>query len=289
MRITGAARVAAVMGWPIRHSLSPALHGFWFERHGIDGAYVPLAVRPEDAEAVIRTLPRLGLLGSNVTMPHKEAAFRAVDVLDASAVRTGVVNTVTVHDGVLHGASTDGAGFVANLRAQAPDWRPAAGPAVLVGCGGAAKAVAIALLDLGVPALRLVNRTGAKAETLAGELQALFPAREILAVAWDERATALAGAGLLVQATALGMAGHPPLDLALDDLPPTAPVAELVYAPLETDLLARARARGQPVVDGLGMLLHQAVPGFRHWGGVEPVVDARTRQVVLDVLAARDR
>jgi shikimate dehydrogenase len=200
----------------------------------------------------------------------------------------GVVNTVTVRpDGSLHGTSTDGAGFLANLTEQAPDWHAGQGPAVLFGTGGAARAVAITLLDRGVPGLRLINRTAAKAETLAADLRAAFPGTAVACVAWAERSDALDGAGLLVQATSLGMNGQPDPDLALDALPRTAPVADLVYVPLETSLLARARALGHPVVDGLGMLLHQAVPGFTHWGGVKPVVDAATRQVVLDALKSK--
>lgn len=288
MRITGAARVAGVMGWPIVHSLSPVLHGYWFEHHGIDGAYVPLAVRPGDAVAAIRALPKLGFLGCNVTQPHKEAAFAAVDWRDPVATRMGVVNTVTVQpDGILHGTSTDGAGFLANLAEQVPSWRAGQGPAVLLGTGGAARAVAITLLDAGVPGLRLVNRTLEKAQALANDLRAMFPERVIDCVAWQERADALEGAGLLVQATSLGMKDQPELEISLAALPADAPVADLVYVPLETGLLAQARAKGHPVVDGLGMLLHQAVPGFAHWGGVTPRVDAETRRVVLDVLRSR--
>ncbi len=289
MRATGAARVAGVMGWPITHSLSPILHGFWFDRHGIDGAYVPLAVRPGNAIEAIRILPKLGFLGCNVTLPHKEAAFAAVDVRDPIASRVGVVNTITVHaDGSLHGTSTDGAGFLANLQEQAPAWRARQGPAVLFGTGGAARAVAITLLDAGVPGLRLINRTMARAEALAAGLQAAFPRVSVACIAWQERNDALDSAGLLVQATSLGMKGQPEPDLVLDALPRTAPVADLVYVPLETSLLARARALGHPTVDGLGMLLHQAVPGFMHWGGVKPQVDHQTRQVVLNALQARN-
>ncbi|HEX2528831.1 MAG TPA: shikimate dehydrogenase [Geminicoccus sp.] len=288
MLTTGAARVAGVMGWPITHSLSPVLHGHWFRRHGIDGAYVPLAVRPDDAIAAIRMLPKLGFLGCNVTQPHKEAAFAAVDLRDAVAARMGVVNTVMVQsDGSLIGTSTDGAGFMANLREQAPDWRPEQGPAVLLGTGGAARAVAITLLDAGVLELRLVNRTVAKADALAADLRLIFQGRRIDAVGWQERSAALEGAGLLVQATSLGMKGQPNHDLQLDGLPLSAPVAELVYVPLETELTARARRRGHRIVDGLGMLLHQAVPGFAHWGGVTPTVDAEARQIVLEVLRSR--
>jgi shikimate dehydrogenase len=289
MAITGAARVAGVMGWPIAHSLSPLLHGYWFERYGIDGAYVPFPVRPDDAVAAIRALPLLGLRGCNVTLPHKEAAYAAVDRHDESARRMGVVNTVMVQeDGSLLGACTDGMGFLANLTEQASGWRPGQGEAVLVGIGGAARAVAITLLDAGVPGLRLVNRTLAKAEALAAELRTMFPGAAVTPLGWPERAGALEGAGLLVQATALGMKGQPPLDLKLDALPVTAPVADLVYTPLETDILRQARLRGHPVVDGLGMLLHQAVPGFRHWGGITPAVDAPTRQVVEAALLRRD-
>jgi len=289
MAISGAARVAGVMGWPIAHSLSPLLHGYWFQRYGIDGAYVPFPVRPENAIAAIRALPLLGLRGCNVTLPHKEAAYAAVDRHDESARRMGVVNTVMVQeDGSLLGACTDGLGFLANLTEQAPGWHPGQGEAVLVGTGGAARAVAVTLLDAGVPGLRLVNRTLAKAEALAAELQAMFSGVTVTPLGWAERAGALDGAGLLVQSTALGMKGQPPLDLTLDALPVAAPVADLVYTPLETDILRRARLRGHPVVDGLGMLLHQAVPGFRHWGGVTPVVDAPTRQVVEAALRQRD-
>ena len=288
MRITGQARVAGVMGWPIAHSLSPVLHGYWFERHGIDGAYIPLAVAPQDVAAAIGMLPKLGFLGCNVTLPHKEAAHAAVDLLDPIALRMGVVNLVMVQpDGSLFGSNTDGMGFLANLKEQAPDWRAGRRPAVMLGTGGGARAVATALLDEGIGGLRLVNRTLSKAKALAGELRTMFPDRSIETVGWPERAQALDGAGLLVQATSLGMSGHPPLDLALDALPRAAPVADLVYVPLQTELLATARARGNVVVDGLGMLLHQAVPGFAHWGGVTPVVDQAARRVVMDVLAAR--
>ena len=285
--ISGRTRLAGVMGWPVAHSLSPALHGHWFGCHGVDGAYVPLAVRPEDVGLAFAALPRLGFLGWNVTIPHKEAAYRLVDERDAAAGRMRAVNTVLVGEGGrLLGRNTDGSGFLASLRAQAPGWRPAAGPVALLGTGGGARAVATALLDAGVPALRLANRTRERAAALVEELRPTFAA-PVGVVAWGERAAALDGAALLVNATSLGMAGQPPLEVALDDLPPGAVVADIVYVPLETDLLARARARGNPVVDGLGMLLHQAVPGFAHWGGVEPAADAAVRSRLLEALARR--
>ena len=288
MLLSGKARLAGVIGWPVGHSLSPRLHGHWLQRHGIDGAYLPLPVRPDDIELAFRALPRLGFLGWNVTLPHKEAAFRLVDGHDPSALRTGVVNTVMVDaDGRTRGYSTDGGGFLANLRAQAPGWRPQAGPAVLVGCGGAARAVAVALLDAGVPALRLTNRTVDRALALKEVLERDFPAAAIALLPWEARAAALEGAALCVNTTSLGMKGQPPLDLDLSALPLASPVADLVYVPLETELLAAARRRGHPVVDGLGMLLHQAVPGFAHWGGVTPEVDAAARGVLLEALQAR--
>ena len=288
MLLSGKARLAGVIGWPVGHSLSPRLHGHWLQRHGIDGAYLPLPVRPDDIELAFRALPRLGFLGWNVTLPHKEAAFRLVDGHDPSALRTGVVNTVMVDaDGRTRGYSTDGGGFLANLRAQASGWRPQAGPAVLVGCGGAARAVAVALLDAGVPELRLTNRTADRALALKEVLERDFPAAAIALLPWEARAAALEGAALCVNTTSLGMKGQPPLDLDLSALPLASPVADLVYVPLETELLAAARRRGHPVVDGLGMLLHQAVPGFAHWGGVTPEVDAATRGVLLEALQAR--
>lgn len=288
MLLSGKARLAGVMGWPIGHSLSPRLHGHWIARHGLDAAYVPLAVSPDDVAAAFALLPRLGFLGWNVTLPHKEAAFRLVDERDASAERTGSVNTVLVYaDGRTRGCSTDGEGFLANLRHRAPGWRPQAGPAALVGTGGAARAVAVALLDAGVPGLRMSNRTESRARELAAGLRAMFPAAAIEVAAWPERHAMLDGAALCVSCASLGMKGQPPLDLVLDALPPASPVADLVYVPLETDLLAAARRRGHPVVDGLGMLIRQAVPGFRHWGGIEPTVDDPTSTVLLEALAAR--
>jgi shikimate dehydrogenase len=288
--VTGAPRLAAVMGWPIRHSLSPRLHGHWFISHGIEGTYVPLKVRPEDLELAFTALPRLGFLGWNVTLPHKEAAFHLVGHRDAAALRMQAVNTVLVlADGTLEGRNTDGIGFLANLRQQAPDWQAGRGPAVLLGTGGAARAVAVALGDAGVREILLINRTLGRAHALALDLIGGGADLEVEALPWEARGEALKGCGLLVQCTSLGMIGHPPLDLPLGDLPRSAVVADLVYTPLETALLQAARARGNPTVDGLGMLLHQAVPGFAHWGGVAPVVDQAARQLLLNALAARNQ
>ncbi|SOD98956.1 shikimate dehydrogenase [Caenispirillum bisanense] len=277
MMLSGKARVAGVMGWPVSHSRSPRLHGFWLREHGIDGAYVPLPVRPEDFAAAVRALPKLGFAGANVTVPHKEAALAACDEVSPLARRIGAVNTLVCRpDGSLWGDNTDGFGFLENLRAGCPGWRPEAGPAVVLGAGGAARAVVAALLDAGCPQVRLTNRTRDRAAELAADLGGA-----IEVVAWEERRAALAGAGLLVNTTTLGMTGAPPLDLALDPLPAAALVTDIVYAPLVTDLLARAQARGNAVVDGLGMLLHQGRPGFEAWFGVRPEVTPALRAAVL--------
>ena len=280
--LTGGTRLAGIMGWPVAHSLSPRLHGHWLRRYGIDGAYVPLPVLPERLEQALRALPALGFAGTNLTIPHKGPAASLVDHLSPAAERIGAVNTVVVEpDGTLSGDNTDGFGFIASLSESGVGWRAEAGPAVLLGAGGAARAVAVALLDAGAPEVRLLNRTPDRARALAGALGG-----PIHAVEWADRAAALDGAVLLVNTTSLGMQGQPPLVLALDALPRTALVTDVVYTPLITALLAVARARGNPVVDGLGMLLHQARPGFRAWFGVDPVVDDDLRAAVLAGLAA---
>jgi shikimate dehydrogenase len=280
--LTGRTRLAGIMGWPVAHSLSPRLHSHWLHRYRIDGAYVPLPVLPERLDQALRALPALGFAGVNLTIPHKEAAVSLVDRLSPVAARIGAVNTVLVEpDGTLSGDNTDGFGFMAALSESAVGWQAAAGPAVVLGAGGAARAVTVALLDAGAPEVRLLNRTPDRARSLAGELGG-----QTRAVEWAERPAALDGAALLVNTTSLGMCGQPPLVLALDALPRTALVTDVVYTPLITALLAVARARGNPVVDGLGMLLHQARPGFRAWFGVDPVVDDDLRAVVLAGLAA---
>jgi shikimate dehydrogenase len=278
--LTGAAKLAGVMGWPVAHSRSPALHGYWLAEHGIDGAYVPMAVKPENLRRAVQTLPLLGFAGCNLTIPHKEEAMRIVDEYDSAAQRAGSINTIIVRaDGRILGSSTDGYGFLAALRAALPAFTAAAGPAVVLGAGGAARAITAALLDDGAPEIRLVNRTPERAAKLAKTLGG--PVRGI---AWEKRAQALEGASLLVNATSLGMEGQPPLDLPLDALPREAVVNDIVYVPLETALLARARNRGNPAVDGLGMLLHQARPGFEAWFGVKPEVTPALRAAVLATL-----
>ncbi len=269
--IAGSARLAGVVGWPVAQSRSPRLHGHWLRRHGIDGAYVPLPVAPEDLRTAVLGLRACGFAGLNVTVPHKVAAMALCDRLEHSARRAGAVNTLVFGPEGIAGSNTDGAGFLANLRAHgvAP-----AGPALLLGAGGGARAIAAALADAGV-AVTVANRTPARAAALA----AAVPGVRILD--WADRDAALPDHALLVNTTQLGMAGQPPLSMPLDRAASGLVVADIVYAPLETPLLAEARARGLRTVGGIGMLLHQAVPGFAAWFGVTPAVDAALEAAVL--------
>lgn len=279
--ISGRAKLAGVMGWPISHSRSPRLHNFWLEQYGIDGAYLPLAVRPEQLEQAVRALPVLGFRGCNLTLPHKLQVMDIADEVDEAAQRIGAANTIVVdEDGRLLASNTDAFGFSAALITGAGDADLAGRPAVLLGAGGAARAIVVALLDLGVPEIRVTNRT----RTRADELAAAFGAR-LTVVPWDERDDALAGAGLLVNSTSLGMSGQPPLDLSLEKLPKTAVVMDAVYSPLLTSMLQDAASRGNVAVDGLGMLLHQARPGFARWFGRDPEVTPALRDHVLADLA----
>lgn len=276
MTLTGHGRLAGVLGWPVAHSRSPQLHGHWLQRYGLDGAYVPLAVAPGDLERAVQALPRLGFRGFNVTVPHKEAVAGLVDQIDPAARRIGAVNTVVADDdGRLRGSNTDGFGFIEAMRDRLPGWQPS-GAVVVLGAGGAARAVVAALQDCGAVQIRLANRSPQRSEALIADLGGT-----IETVDWAQRAAALAGAVLVVNTTTLGMTGQPPLDLDLAELGPEAAVFDIVYTPLETPLLQSARRRGLQAVDGLGMLLHQARPGFRAWFGVDPVVDAPLRAAVL--------
>jgi shikimate dehydrogenase len=274
--LSGNARLAGITGWPVGHSRSPRLHGFWLERHGIDGAYVPLRIEPAHYPAAIRGLMRSGFAGVNVTIPHKVAAFAISDTVEDSARRAGAVNTLVFENGRIKGSNTDGWGFLENLRSSGVD--PATGPALILGAGGSTRAIAAALLDLGVN-VTIANRTRARSEQLAAELPGLA------VINWDARSIALPDHALLVNTTSLGMIGHDPLEIDLDRAVDGLTVADIVYVPLETPLLAAARARRIRCVDGLGMLLHQAVPGFRTWFGVDPTVDdALRRFVAADLL-----
>ena len=269
-------RCAGVIGWPVAHSRSPLLHGHWLRVYNIRGAYVPLPVAPGRLAEALRGLAALGFAGANVTVPHKEEAARLVDTLDAGAARIGSVNLVTVRpDGGLHGASTDGFGFMASLAEADPSFRADAGPAVVLGAGGAARAVVAAMLDAGAPSVRLLNRTRERALKLAADLGGA-----IEVVGWDERGRALEGAALLVNTTTLGMTGHEKLELNLEALPRAALVSDLVYVPLRTALLDAAATRGNRIAPGLPMLLHQARPSFAAWFGVLPEVTDEVRAIV---------
>ncbi len=282
MIVSGKAMLAGVVGWPVDHSLSPRLHGFWLEKYRIDGAYVALAVRPVDLHAVLRMLPRIGFRGVNVTVPHKESALGAMDEVEPLARTIGAINTVVVReDGSLLGRNTDAFGFIENLRQCAPHWHAAHKPALVVGAGGAARAICVALLDAGVPEIYLVNRTAARAEALAVDL-----GDQVIAVRWNAHGAAMAEAALVVNATTLGMKGQPETELDLTKLPKTAVVTDVVYTPLETPLLAAAKARGNPTVDGLGMLIHQARPGFEAWFGKAPDADGELRAFLTAAMKA---
>jgi shikimate dehydrogenase len=276
--LSGNARLAGIIAWPVSHSRSPRLHGFWLQRHGIDGAYLPLAIRPEQFATAIRGLVAAGFAGANVTIPHKVAAFEICDIVDETARRAGAVNTMVFRDGQITGSNTDGWGFLANLRGH--DIDPTAGPALLLGAGGSARAIAAALLATRVP-VTVANRTRARADQLARDLPGLR------IVDWNARSDALADHALMVNTTSLGMAGHETLDIDLTRGGSALTVADIVYVPLDTPLLQAARALGLRTVEGLGMLLYQAIPGFRAWFGVEPQVDdALRRFVAADLLPA---
>jgi len=280
--INGTTQLAGILGWPAAHSRSPLIHNYWIRKHGVDAAYVPLPVAPADFAGAVRSLPKLGFAGANVTVPHKQAAFLLADTRDALSERLGVVNTlVFAKDGSIEGRNTDVYGFLENLRVGAPGIDFAAGDAIVLGAGGAARAVVAGLLEAGSKKVRLLNRTESRAVAIAKD----FADSRIVVGNWDRRETALGGAGLLINATSLGMEGAAPLELSLDALPKTAVVHDLVYAPLETGLLRAAREKGCASVDGLGMLLHQAVPAFNAWFGVYPDVTEDLRSMAIDDLA----
>jgi len=268
--------LAGVMGWPVMHSRSPKLHNYWFDRYDLAGSYLPLPIQPEDLEKALRALPDLGFAGCNLTIPHKEQALRIVDHADERARRIGAISCVTVNaDGSLTGTNNDWYGFVENLREAFPGWRADAGPAVVIGAGGASRAVVDALIHEGAKEIRLINRTRARAESLAAALGG-----PVTVLGWDERHRALEGAALLVNTTSQGMVGNPPLDLSLDALPRTADVCDIIYIPGETPLLKAARERGAPTVNGLGMLLHQGRPAWRSWFDREVEVTAELRALI---------
>ena len=268
--------LAGVMGDPVMHSRSPKLHNYWLAKYGLAGAYVPLAITAGYLRAALRALPALGFSGCNLTIPHKEAALGLVDKIDPLARRIGAVNCVVVAaDGSLEGQNHDAFGYIESVREAQPSWRADRGPIAVIGAGGGARAVLVSLIDGGAREIRLVNRTPARAKSLARELGG-----PITALNWNEREAALGGAAMLINATNQGMVGEPALDLALDSLPVTALVSDIIYIPRETALLAAARKRGNPTVNGLGMLLHQARPAFHAWFGIMPEVTPELRATI---------
>lgn len=277
-------RRACVIGWPVGHSRSPLVHNFWLAQYAIPGSYERAAVAPEDFDAFVTDLAHHGYVGANVTLPHKERAFALCASVTATASRLGAANTLWLEDGRLCGDNTDGAGLLGALDQDAPGWDARQGTAVVLGAGGAARAIVDALATRGMQRLVVVNRTRARAEEVAARCGGPAEVGD-----WDRRATALAGADLLVNTTSLGMIGQPPLAIDLAALAPTAVVCDIVYVPLETELLRQAQARGLRGVSGVGMLLHQAVPGFRRWFGTTPVVSPELRRLVeADIAAAID-
>jgi shikimate dehydrogenase len=281
--MTSQARIqACIIGWPVAHSRSPLIHGHWLKKYGIAGSYVKRPVRPEEAAAFFRGMRQEGLAGCNVTIPHKEAAFAAAAETLPAARAMGAANTLWLVGDRLVADNTDGAGFMSHLQALAPAFHAGAQPAAVLGAGGSARAIVYALLAVGTPEVHVFNRTRERADALARHFGARVKPHD-----WRDRVVGTRDAGLLVNATALGMHGGAALEMPLEDLRANCVVADLVYVPLETPLLAAARARGLVAVDGLGMLLHQAVPGFEKWFGVRPEVTEELRALVVADIEGR--
>ena len=269
--------LAAVIGTPIAHSKSPQLHLHWLKTYGIKGFYIPMDVATDDLESVLRMLPKMGFVGANVTVPHKERAMEIADLVTDRAILIGAANTLIFRkDGKIHADNTDGYGFIENLRQNAPEWNPKAGPAVVLGAGGAARAIVASLLDVGVPEILIANRTRIRAEKLKDDF-----GNRLRVVEWVQAGNILEEAATVVNTTSLGMMGKPEMRVPLDGLQKTALVTDLVYAPLKTRLLRAADEIGCVTVDGLGMLLHQAVPAFERWFGERPEVDSAARAAAL--------
>lgn len=268
--------LAGVMGMPIMHSRSPLLHNYWLAQQGMAGRYVPLAIKPEGLAAALRALQPLGFSGCNLTIPHKQAAMDIVDEVSESARLIGAISCVTVRpDGTLLGSNNDAPGFIRNVREAQPNWRADAGPVVVIGAGGGSRAVCYGLMQEGAKEVRLVNRNFERAQALAADFGG-----PIKAYPWDQRNEVLEGAAMVINTTSQGMVGQTALDITLDKLPTSALVADIVYIPLETPFLAAARMRGNPTVNGLGMLLHQGPLAWKAWFGIEPLVTAELRALV---------
>jgi shikimate dehydrogenase len=276
--ISGKAKTAGVMGWPVKHSLSPRLHNYWIKQQGIDGAYIPIPVEPSRLEQALRALPVLGFCGCNLTIPHKETALKIVDHINEQAKRIGAVNTIVVNEkGELEGQNTDAFGFQENMKEMRFNAAKAK-KAVILGAGGAARAIIVALQDMGLQEICIVNRTKDKAERCAIDMN---KNRKIEVFEWTQTAKAFEGADLLINTTPLGMTGMPPLEIDYTGLPCEAWVTDIVYTPLATAFLKKAREQGYMTIDGLGMLLHQARPGFEAWFGKKAEVTGDLRKFIL--------
>lgn len=268
--------LAGLMGWPVAHSRSPTIHSHWIAQHGLWGSYVLLPVQPERLQAAMRGLPALGFAGCNVTVPNKVNAMAFMDELHPSAQRIAALNTIVVRpDGSLYGMNNDGVGYIQSLRDADPTWHGDAGPALVLGAGGAARAIVVGLLDEGAPEVRITNRTLERAQALAADF-----GERVKVIPWDARNAAMQGVALLVNTTTQGMHGQSALDVVLDHLPVSAMVSDAVYIPQETPLLEAARLRGHRTVNGLGMLLNQARPAFHAWFGVMPELTPALRAAV---------
>ncbi len=280
-------KLAGIMGWPVGHSRSPSIHNHWIKKHELNGAYVYLPVNPanpDDLKAALKGLSVMGFAGCNLTLPHKVMALPMVDRLDATAKRMGAINTIVVEaDGTLSGYNNDGYGYIQSLLVAKPDWEPSVGPALIMGAGGAARAVLVSLAEKGVKDIRICNRTESHAHDLVAAFKDDFAQNlgtKLTAVAWDQRHQAVVDVALFVNTTSQGMGSNPPLDIDLDLLPTTALVSDVVYIPMETPLLKAAKARGNPTAGGLNMLLHQARPAFHKWFGVLPEVTPELVKIV---------
>jgi len=268
--------LAGVMGWPVMHSRSPLLHNYWFRQHNLAGTYVPLGIRPEALAAALRALHPLGFAGCNLTLPHKQEAMKIVDEVDTVAKSIGAISCVVVRpDGSLAGTNNDCYGFVRSIRQEQPTWRADSGPSVVIGAGGGARAVCYGLMQAGATEIRLVNRAFARARKIADEFGG-----PLKVMPWEQRHEALDDAAMVVNTTSQGMVGQSPLDIRLDKLPTQALVVDIIYTPLETPFLAAARKRGNPTVNGLGMLLHQGSPAWQAWFGIEPAVTSELRAMM---------
>ncbi|MDA7826764.1 shikimate dehydrogenase [Rhodobacteraceae bacterium] len=269
--------LAGVIGFPIAHSKSPKMHGLWLAQNGIKGHYVPLAVSPDDFEQVLKQLPKMGFVGANVTIPHKVAALQLATQATDRARQIGAANTITFgENGEIYADNTDGHGFITNIKSKYPDWSASTGPSLVLGAGGAARAVLSALLDDGAPQILIANRTRENADRLAHEF-----GESVTVIEWSDVPTQIANVATLVNTTSLGMVGKPPMTLDLSQLKPETLVSDIVYTPLETDLLKTASDKGCKTVDGLGMLIYQGMPGFEKWFGATPVATDELREMLL--------